>query len=89
MNASKRLRENIQQTMAQSSSDLEAQKNATEFAMRRRIHETQQARDELEWQKKRVNLKKKIDINFKLILIIKLFERLKQKFHKLNKTLKL
>jgi tektin-2 len=54
MNASKRLRENIQQTMAQSSSDLEAQKNATEFAMRRRIHETQQAREELEWQKKRV-----------------------------------
>jgi tektin-2 len=54
MDSSKRLRENIQQTMAQSSSDLVAQRNATDFAIRRRIHETEQARDELEWQKKQV-----------------------------------
>jgi tektin-2 len=54
MDSSKRLRENIQQTMAQSSSDLVAQRNSTDFAMRRRIHETEQARDELEWQKKQV-----------------------------------
>ena len=54
MESSKRLRENIQQTMAQSNSDLNAQKNATEFAMRRRIHEAEQAKDELNWQKKQV-----------------------------------
>ena len=35
MNSSIRLRENIQQTMAQSQSDLDSQKNATEFAMRK------------------------------------------------------
>lgn len=52
MESSKRLRENIQQTIAQSTSDLNAQKNATEFAMRRRIHEAEQAKDELNWQKK-------------------------------------
>lgn len=52
MHSSKRLRENIQQTMAQSKSDLDSQKNATEYAMRKRIHETEQAHDELCWQKK-------------------------------------
>jgi tektin-2 len=55
MESSKRLRENIQQTMAQSSSDLVAQRNATDFALRRRLHEAQQARDELDWQKKQVS----------------------------------
>ncbi len=54
MESSKRLRENVQQTIAQSTSDLNAQKNATEFAMRRRIHEAEQAKDELNWQKKQV-----------------------------------
>jgi tektin-2 len=54
MEASKRLREATQQLIAQSDSDLESQRNATEFAMRKRIHETEQARDELEWQKKNV-----------------------------------
>lgn len=52
MQSSMRLRENIQQTMAQSNSDLESQRNATEFAMRKRIHETEQAKTELLWQKK-------------------------------------
>lgn len=56
MESSKRLRENIQQLMAQSTSDLNSQKNATEFAMRKRIHETEQAKDELLWQKKNVKL---------------------------------
>jgi tektin-2 len=55
MEASKRLREATQQLIAQSDSDLESQRNATEFAMRKRIHESEQARDELEWQKKNVN----------------------------------
>ena len=54
MQTSLRLRENIQQTMAQSQTDLEAQRNATEYAMRKRIHETENARDELLWQKKNV-----------------------------------
>lgn len=54
MQSSMRLRENIQQTMAQSNSDLESQRNATEFAMRKRIHETEQAKTELLWQKKNV-----------------------------------
>jgi tektin-2 len=40
--------------MAQAASDMESQKNATEFAMRKRIHETEQAKDELLWQKKNV-----------------------------------
>lgn len=56
MESSKRLRENVQQLMAQSDSDLDSQKNATEFAMRKRIHETENARDELLWQKKNVFL---------------------------------
>lgn len=51
MESTKRLRESIQQLMAQSQSDLDSQNNATEFAMRKRIHESEQARDELEWQK--------------------------------------
>jgi tektin-2 len=55
MEASKRLREATQQLIAQSDSDLESQRNATEFSMRKRIHESEQARDELEWQKKNVN----------------------------------
>ena len=54
MLSSKRLRENIQQTMAQSNSDMDSQKNATEYAMRKRIHETEMAHDELCWQKKNV-----------------------------------
>ncbi len=58
--SSKRLREKIQHTMAQSASDIESQKNATEFAMRKRIHETEQAKDELLWQKK--NVKKSLFI---------------------------
>jgi hypothetical protein len=54
MESSKRLREQIQQLVAQSLSDLDSQKNATEFGMRKRIHETEQAKDELLWQKKNV-----------------------------------
>jgi tektin-2 len=42
--------------MAQSMADLDSQKNATEFAMRKRIHETEQAKTELLWQKKNVIL---------------------------------
>ena len=55
METSKRLRENIEQLIAQSNSDMDSQKNSTEYAMRKRIHETEQAKDELMWQKKNVN----------------------------------
>ncbi|XP_050400773.1 tektin-2 [Patella vulgata] len=52
MLASNRLREAIHHTLQQTDNDLEAQKIATEFAFRKRIHEFERAKDELEWQKK-------------------------------------
>jgi len=50
--ASQRLRESIQAGLMQAENDIDAQKNATEYAFRRRIHETSRAKDELEWQQK-------------------------------------
>ena len=64
MEASKRLRESIQQLIAQSDSDLHSQRNATEFAMRKRIHETERAKDELFWQKKNVRVALQLNNNF-------------------------
>ena len=55
MQASTRLREAIHHTLQQTENDLEAQKVATEYAFRRRIHEFERAKDELEWQKKNVS----------------------------------
>ena len=55
MKASQRLREAIHHTLHQTDNDLEAQKQATEYAYRRRIHEFQRAKDELDWQKKNVS----------------------------------
>ncbi|ESO88252.1 hypothetical protein LOTGIDRAFT_193495 [Lottia gigantea] len=52
MQASGRLREAIHHTLQKTDNDLEAQKIATEFALRKRIHEFERAKDELEWQKK-------------------------------------
>lgn len=52
MQASNRLREAIHHTLHQTANDLEAQKVATEYAFRKRIHEFERAKDELEWQKK-------------------------------------
>ncbi|CAH1255246.1 TEKT2 [Branchiostoma lanceolatum] len=52
MRASNRLREAMQATLEQTANDLEAQRNASEFAFRKRIHETDQAKKELEWQQK-------------------------------------
>lgn len=54
MKSSTRLREAIHHTLQQTANDLEAQKIATEYAYRRRIHEFERAKDELEWQKKNV-----------------------------------
>ncbi|XP_071836236.1 tektin-B1-like [Apostichopus japonicus] len=51
MRASQRLREAIHSTVAQTDNDLEAQRQATEFALRKRIHEMERAKDEDEWQK--------------------------------------
>lgn len=55
MQASTRLREAIHHTLQQTENDLEAQRIATEYAFRRRIHEFERAKDELEWQKKNVS----------------------------------
>jgi len=49
--SSQKLREDIQASLMQAENDIEAQQNATEFAFRRRLHETARAKDELEWQK--------------------------------------
>ncbi|XP_046332598.1 tektin-2-like [Haliotis rufescens] len=52
MKASTRLREAIHHTLQQTANDLEAQRIASEYAFRKRIHEFERAKDELEWQKK-------------------------------------
>ncbi|XP_041359465.1 tektin-2-like [Gigantopelta aegis] len=52
MKASNNLREAIHHTLQQTDNDLEAQRIATEYALRKRIHEFERAKDELEWQKK-------------------------------------
>ncbi|XP_074636417.1 tektin-2-like [Acropora palmata] len=52
MKASKHLREAIFATLQQTANDLEAQRQATEYAFRKRVHETNQAKSELEWQQK-------------------------------------
>jgi tektin-2 len=64
MAASTRLREAIHHTLQQTENDLEAQKIATEYAFRRRIHEFERARDELEWQKKNVSKFQNIHLYF-------------------------
>ena len=55
MGASTRLREAIHHTLHKTENDLEAQRIASEYAFRRRIHEFERAKDELEWQKKNVS----------------------------------
>nr|XP_039257130.1 tektin-2-like [Styela clava] len=59
MRASVTLREATAATLAQTRNELEAQRNATEFAYRKRIHETERAEGELEWQRK--NTKEEIE----------------------------
>lgn len=54
MRASVTLREATAATLADTRNELEAQRNATEFAYRKRIHETERAEGELEWQRKNV-----------------------------------
>ncbi len=88
METSKRLRENIQQLIAQSNSDLDSQKNSTEYAMRKRIHETEQAKDELMWQKKNVN-EHLVKIVFFSMYYYFFYKRLKAKSPNWKKTLKI
>jgi len=52
MNSSRRLREAIHHTLQQTENDLKAQDTASDYALRKRIHEFEKAIDELEWQKK-------------------------------------
>ncbi|XP_014352741.1 tektin-2 [Latimeria chalumnae] len=59
MRASTRLREEIAATITQTNNELEAQRIATEFAFRKRIHEFEQAYDELKWQQ--TNTKEEIE----------------------------
>ncbi|BFZ16999.1 hypothetical protein BsWGS_20038 [Bradybaena similaris] len=49
--SSSKLRLEMYHTLQQTANDLEAQKQATEFAFRKRMHMVKRARDELEWQK--------------------------------------
>lgn len=49
---SESLRDAIRLAINQTANDLNSQHNATDFALRKRIHEFQRAKDELEWQKK-------------------------------------
>ncbi|XP_063674863.1 tektin-B1-like [Bolinopsis microptera] len=60
MKASTALREAINNMIEQTSNDLEAQRLRTEYAFRKRIHEVQMAKDELEWQQR--NTKREIDV---------------------------
>jgi tektin-2 len=53
---SARLRESIFHTMGQSSSDLESQSQASEYALRKRCQELERSLRELEWQKKQVRM---------------------------------
>ena len=56
MRSSTRLREAIHHTLQECDNDLEAQKLGTEYAFRKRIHEMERAKKELEWQKANVGL---------------------------------
>jgi tektin-2 len=49
-----RLRESIFHTIGQSAADLESQGKASEYALRKRLHELERSLKELEWQKKQV-----------------------------------
>ncbi|XP_008299313.1 tektin-2 [Stegastes partitus] len=50
MQASQQMREDMSLTRAQLQNELETQRRATEFALRKRNHHEERARDELEWQ---------------------------------------
>lgn len=43
--------------------DIKAQQDVTDFSLRKRIYQTQKARNELEWQKLKVTFKSEMIIN--------------------------
>ncbi|KAL7381510.1 hypothetical protein ABVT39_007004 [Epinephelus coioides] len=53
MQVSQQMREDMSLTIAQLQNELDTQRRATEFALRKRNHHEEQARDELEWQIRR------------------------------------
>ena len=83
--------------MGQAAADLESQGKASEYALRKRLHELERALTELEWQKKQVfsiltfffislfsqSRRKKKSSVMKMILIVwkKLFEVNKKERH--------
>uniref|UniRef100_A0A3P9MCW6 Tektin n=1 Tax=Oryzias latipes TaxID=8090 RepID=A0A3P9MCW6_ORYLA len=50
MRVSQQMREDMSLSRAQLQNELEAERRATEFALRKRSHHEEQARDELQWQ---------------------------------------
>ncbi|XP_072303284.1 tektin-2 [Eucyclogobius newberryi] len=50
MHLSQQMREEMKLTRAQLQNELDKQRHATEFALRKRTHQEDQARDELQWQ---------------------------------------
>ena len=52
--SSNRLREAMQHTVQQTRNDVLAQREAVDFQLKKRLHETERAKDEMQWQKKKV-----------------------------------
>jgi tektin-2 len=52
MDSARRLREAIHHALQQTANDLQSQKLASDYAIRKRIHEFERALDELNWQKR-------------------------------------
>lgn len=69
MRESKNLRETMFKSREQARNQMYAQNQQVEMIMRRRIYDIQRARNEMEWQKYKVNKIKKINF-FKNILIM-------------------
>jgi len=53
---SRRLREANHHVIQQTDNDLATQHAATDYALRKRVHELERALDELRWQKQQVRL---------------------------------
>ena len=75
MHESVRLRESIFHTIGQSSADLESQGKASEYALRKRLHELERALRELEWQKKQV-----FTVVLDFLITFLLYSRQKKKY---------
>jgi tektin-2 len=54
MSASERLREGLYCSREKARNDLQAQHDATSYALRRRTYETQHQKNELQWQRQKV-----------------------------------